>query len=93
MFFSPPADPVRRLTSDRAASGDELPQNQSHGINIRLFEGLDVFQVDPGLQHLGGHVPGRSHLRKRGQNGAMRSPRRGFGEEQQTSVEHFNHYL
>lgn len=51
------------LTSDRITPGDELPQDKSHGINIRLFEGLNVFQVDSGLQDLRGHVPGCAHLR------------------------------
>lgn len=52
-----------QLTSDRITPGDELPQDKSHGINIGLFEGLNVFQVDSGLQDLWGHVPGCAHLR------------------------------
>lgn len=53
-----------RLTSDRAAPGDHLPQDQSHGVNVGLLEGLNVFQIDPGLQDFGGHVPGGAHLGK-----------------------------
>lgn len=52
------------LTSDRAAPGDHLPQDQSHGVNVGLLEGLDVFQIDSGLQDLGGHIPGGAHLGK-----------------------------
>lgn len=55
------------LTSNCVAPGDDFPQHQSHGVNIGLFERLDVLQVDSGLQDLGGHVPGRTHL---GEDGA-----------------------
>lgn len=51
------------LTSYCAAPGDDLPQHKSHGVNVGLFERLNVFQVDSGLQDLRGHVPGSAHLR------------------------------
>ena len=31
------------LTSNGVTPGDDLPQYESHGVNISLFEGLNVF--------------------------------------------------
>lgn len=50
------------FTSNGVTPGGDLPQYQGHGVNVCLLERLNVFQVDSGLQHLRGHVPGSAHL-------------------------------
>lgn len=57
---------VQGRTSDGFTPRRHFPEHQGHGVNVSLLEGLHVLQVQSGLQHLRGHVAGRSHLRHRG---------------------------
>ena len=36
-------------TSHRVAARRHLPEHQSHGVDIRLLEGLNILQIHPGL--------------------------------------------
>jgi len=56
---------VCALTSDGLTPGRHLPEHQGHGVDVGLLEGLDVLQVESGLQHLRSHVARRAHLRHR----------------------------
>lgn len=47
---------VGAQTSNRFTPRCHLPQNQSHGVNVSLFEGLSVLQIESSLQHLRSHV-------------------------------------
>jgi hypothetical protein len=47
------------------ASPDDLPHDQSQGVDVNLFEGLNVLETDPGIQYLGSHVSVGTHLEPR----------------------------
>ncbi|TNN78812.1 hypothetical protein EYF80_010982 [Liparis tanakae] len=50
----------------RREGGKEVDwKHQGHGVDVGLLEGLDVLQVESGLQHLRSHVARRAHLRHR----------------------------
>lgn len=51
------------LTSNGITPGSDLPQHKSHGVDISLFKGLNVLQIDSGLEHLWSHVPRCSNLK------------------------------
>ena len=56
---------VRPLTSNSLTSRCHFPKHEGHGVNVSLFKGLDVLQIQTGLQHLRGHVTCRTHLQHR----------------------------
>lgn len=56
---------VRPLTSNSLTSRRHFPKHEGHGVNVSLFKGLDVLQIQTGLQHLRGHVTCRTHLQHR----------------------------
>lgn len=51
------------LTVGSFAAGHELPQHQPHGVHVDAQKGVSL-EVDGSLEHLGGHVPPRAHLRE-----------------------------
>ncbi len=53
---------VHALTSNSFTPRCHLPKHEGHGVNVGLFEGLHVLQIQSRLQHLRSHVACRTDL-------------------------------
>ena len=56
---------VHPPTSNSFTPRRHFPKHKGHGVNVSLFKGLDVVQIQTSLQHLRGHVTCRTHLQHR----------------------------